>query len=54
VDADKEQISEVLVRYATGIDSKDWPVLRSCWADEIDVDYSSWAASPAPTRSPPR
>jgi len=39
VDADKEQIAEVLVRYATGIDSKDWPLFRSCWTDEIDVDY---------------
>jgi 3-phenylpropionate/cinnamic acid dioxygenase small subunit len=39
VDADQEQIAEVLIRYATGIDSKDWPLLRSCWADEIDVDY---------------
>ena len=39
MDADKEQIGEVLVRYATGIDSKDWPLFRSCWTDEIDVDY---------------
>jgi len=39
VDADKEEIAEVLIRYATGIDSKDWPLLRSCWTDEIDVDY---------------
>jgi hypothetical protein len=39
VDADKQQIAEVLIRYATGIDSKDWPLLRSCWTDEIDVDY---------------
>jgi hypothetical protein len=39
VDADKEQIAEVLIRYATGIDSQDWPLLRSCWTDEIDVDY---------------
>jgi hypothetical protein len=39
VDADKEQIAEVLIRYATGIDSKNWPLLRSCWTDEIDVDY---------------
>ena len=39
MDADKEQIAEVLIRYATGIDSKDWPLLRSCWTDEIDVDY---------------
>jgi hypothetical protein len=39
VDAYKEQIAEVLIRYATGIDSKDWPLFRSCWTDEIDVDY---------------
>jgi hypothetical protein len=39
VDADQEQIAEVLIRYATGIDSKNWPLLRSCWTDEIDVDY---------------
>jgi 3-phenylpropionate/cinnamic acid dioxygenase small subunit len=39
VDADKEQIAEVLIRYATGIDSKDWPLLRSCFTDQIDVDY---------------
>jgi len=39
VDADKEQIAEVLIRYATGIDSKDWPLFRTCWTDEIDVDY---------------
>ena len=39
MDADKEQIAEVLIRYATGIDSKDWPLFRSCWTDEIDVDY---------------
>jgi len=39
VDDDKEQIVEVLIRYATGIDSKDWPLFRSCWTDEIDVDY---------------
>jgi 3-phenylpropionate/cinnamic acid dioxygenase small subunit len=39
VDADKEQIAEVLIRYATGIDSKDWALLRTCWTDDVDVDY---------------
>jgi SnoaL-like domain len=39
VDDDKAQIAEVLMRYATGIDSKDWPLFRSCWIDDIDVDY---------------
>ena len=49
MDADKEQIAEVLIRYATGIDSKDWPLLRSCWTDEIT---NSWAASPVLTHLP--
>jgi hypothetical protein len=39
VDDDKALIAEVLIRYATGIDSKSWALFRSCWTDEIDVDY---------------
>jgi hypothetical protein len=39
VDDDKARIAEVLIRYATGIDFKNWPLFRACWADEIDVDY---------------
>ena len=39
MDADKEQIAEVLIRYATGIDFKDWPLLRTCWTEDVDVDY---------------
>jgi 3-phenylpropionate/cinnamic acid dioxygenase small subunit len=39
VDDDKAQIAEVLIRYATGIDTKDWALFRSCWTDDIDVDY---------------
>ena len=44
VDADNAQITEVLVRYATGIDSKNWPLFRSCWADEVDIDYGELGA----------
>lgn len=39
MDADKAQIAEVLIRYATGIDFKDWTLFRRCWADEVDIDY---------------
>lgn len=39
MDADKEQIAEVLIRYATGIDSKAWALFRTCWTDEVDIDY---------------
>jgi hypothetical protein len=40
MDTDVAQIGEVLIRYATGIDQKDWTLFRTCWADEIDVDYA--------------
>lgn len=39
MDPDTAQISDVLIRYATGIDTKDWALFRTCWADEVDVDY---------------
>ncbi|WP_326545991.1 nuclear transport factor 2 family protein [Mycolicibacterium sp. ND9-15] len=39
MDADKVQIAEVLIRYATGIDAKDWGLFRTCWTDEVDIDY---------------
>jgi 3-phenylpropionate/cinnamic acid dioxygenase small subunit len=39
VDTDKEQITEVLIRYATGIDFKDWALLHTCWTEDVDVDY---------------
>jgi 3-phenylpropionate/cinnamic acid dioxygenase small subunit len=39
VDADQQRIAEVLIRYATGIDFKDWALLRTCWTEEVDVDY---------------
>jgi 3-phenylpropionate/cinnamic acid dioxygenase small subunit len=31
--------SGVLIRYATGIDSRDWVVLRSCFTDDCEADY---------------
>jgi 3-phenylpropionate/cinnamic acid dioxygenase small subunit len=33
-------IVDTLVRYSTGIDSKDWDLFRGVWADEIDADYA--------------
>ncbi len=34
----RDAVSDTLVRYATGIDSRDWPALRSCFTDDCDVD----------------
>jgi 3-phenylpropionate/cinnamic acid dioxygenase small subunit len=32
-------VADVLVRYATGIDRRDWELLRSCFTDDCDADY---------------
>jgi len=34
---DRAAISDVLIRYATGVDTRDWPLLRSCFTDEIET-----------------
>jgi len=32
-------VLDVLVRYAGGIDGRDWEALRSCFTDDCDADY---------------
>jgi 3-phenylpropionate/cinnamic acid dioxygenase small subunit len=36
---DEAEISDVLIRYATGIDQRDWPLFRTCWTHDVDADY---------------
>ncbi len=36
---DRLEITDVLVRYATGIDRRDWPLFRTCWTDDVDANY---------------
>jgi 3-phenylpropionate/cinnamic acid dioxygenase small subunit len=36
-----QDIAQVLVRYATGIDRRDWDLFRTCFADECDADYGA-------------
>ena len=31
----------MLVRYASGIDRRDWEALRSCFTDDCDADYGT-------------
>jgi 3-phenylpropionate/cinnamic acid dioxygenase small subunit len=38
------EVAQVLVRYASGIDGRDWALLRSCFTDDCDVDYGDIGA----------
>jgi len=35
-------VLDVLARFAHGIDGRDWILYRSIFADEVDVDYTSY------------
>ena len=37
--SDREQITDVLVQYATGIDTRDWPLFRKCFTAGVRADY---------------
>jgi SnoaL-like domain len=36
---DREDIADVLVRYATGIDRRDWPLFRTVFTHDCELDY---------------
>jgi len=41
----RQDVAEVIVRYATGIDRRDWTALASCFTDDVEADYGdigSW------------
>ena len=49
---DREQIVETLVRYATGIDTRDWPLFRTVFTEDCVLDYGdigSWTGADAVT-----
>jgi len=35
----RQAVAEVLVRYATGIDRRDWELFRTCFTDDCEADY---------------
>jgi 3-phenylpropionate/cinnamic acid dioxygenase small subunit len=37
----KQDIAEVLVRYSTGIDCRDWDAFRSCFTADCHADYGT-------------
>jgi SnoaL-like protein len=38
---DRAEISDVQLRYATCIDTLNWELFRTCFTDELEVDFSS-------------
>ena len=43
---DRADISDVQLRYAVGTDSRDWELFRSCFADEVEVDFGDGFGQP--------
>jgi 3-phenylpropionate/cinnamic acid dioxygenase small subunit len=39
--SDRDDIEDVLIRYATGIDTKNWPLFRTCFTDDVHADYGA-------------
>lgn len=36
---DRQDIAEVLIRYATGIDRRDWALFRTVFTEDCELDY---------------
>lgn len=50
---DRAEVAEVAVRYANGIDRRDWAAFRSCFTDGCVLDYGrlgTWRCADAVTR----
>ena len=42
---DRAVIGDALLNYATGIDRRDWDLYRSIFADEVEIDFSTWSGT---------
>ncbi|MTD52939.1 nuclear transport factor 2 family protein [Amycolatopsis pithecellobii] len=43
---DRAEIGDVQLRYARGTDSHDWELFRSCFTDEVEIDFSDGFGQP--------
>jgi 3-phenylpropionate/cinnamic acid dioxygenase small subunit len=41
---DRQDIADVVLRYATGIDRRDWTLFRSIFTDDCELDYGEIGA----------
>ena len=46
---DRADIQDTILKYATGIDTRDWKLYRSIFADDVRMDFSSFSGAPAST-----
>ncbi|BAZ27367.1 hypothetical protein NIES4073_82850 [Kalymmatonema gypsitolerans NIES-4073] len=46
---DRAEISDIVTRYAMGMDLQDWKLFRSCLSDQVEADYSEATGQPAAT-----
>jgi len=40
---DRQDIIDSILRYASGIDMRNWALYRQCFTDEVEVDFTSWS-----------
>lgn len=49
----RDAVTDVLLRYASGIDGRDWELFRTCFTDDVAADYGdigSWTGVEQITR----
>ena len=40
--SDRIEIDDLLTRYATGVDRKDWDLWETCFTDDARIDYTAF------------
>jgi SnoaL-like domain len=48
----RQAVVDVVVRYATGVDRRDWTLYATCFTDPCLFDFSSWTGRPAERFAP--
>jgi len=38
-EADQRAVTDVAIRYATALDTRDWSLLRTCFTDDVETRY---------------
>jgi hypothetical protein len=49
---DRAEIAETVYKYAAGMDTRDWDLFRSIFADEVVADFSSYSGQAPRTQTP--